>query len=65
MRPRSSGSRLSRLRQVDRNAKAAFQELLDADQVDEGKSAAEIVVDEEIKVARRGRLLASRRSEQI
>ena len=52
-------------RQVDRNAEAVLQELFDADQVDEGKSAARIVVDKEIEVARRERLVVSRRSEKI
>ncbi len=54
----SSGSKLSRVRQIDLNAKAAFQELLDADQFDEVGAAAAIVIDEKIQVALQTRIAA-------
>ena len=52
-------------RQIDLNAKAAFQELLDADQFYERESAAAIVIDEKIEVASQARVIARGRSEQV
>lgn len=46
-------------RQIDLNAKATFEDLLDANQFDEGEATAAIVIDEKIEVALRPPLRAA------